>query len=140
MISFRLFAVVSSCALLSGCADFNSAALEYSDTPIETYRDSRNNWRIFDKPTEGRLMIAPGSAKTVSGSFAPGLTLAGADTDIPKPIYQDAVEGWLKMQGRNCHVTDGYKLVRPRWEFKYSCPQTGAEDEATMIRFAPSRI
>lgn len=43
------------------------------------------------------------------------------DTEIPKSFYQQAVEGWLVQTGRACKVTDGYKLIKPQWEFKYSC-------------------
>lgn len=85
------------------------------------FMDDRDDWRIFDKSAEGRLMITPSLGRSAGAGAVTGLTFGAADTDIPKPEYQRAVEGWLSAQGRNCMVTDGYKLIRPQWEFKYSC-------------------
>jgi hypothetical protein len=85
------------------------------------YTNTTDTWRIFDKPTEGRLMITPSLGRSAAGGALRGLTLGAADTDIPKPEYQQAVEGWLVSEGRVCKVSDGYKITRPQWEFKYSC-------------------
>lgn len=107
-------------ATLAGCAGFD-AALEYTGTPVMSYMNMADTWRIFDKPAEGRLMITPSLGRAAGNGAVSGLTLGIADTDIPKPEYQNAVEGWLISTGRMCKVTDGYKLIRPQWEFKYAC-------------------
>lgn len=105
---------------LSGCAGLD-AALQYKGTAVVRFMDDRDDWRIFDKPKEGRLMITPSIGRAAGQGFGRGITLGAVDTDIPKPEYQRAVEGWLMAQKRQCSVTDGYKLIRPQWEFKYSC-------------------
>lgn len=81
-----------------------------------------DTWRIFDKPAEGRLMITPSLGTAAVNALKSG-PFGIFDTDIPKPYYQQAVEGWLVSTGRSCNVTDGYLLIRPQWEFKYSCRQ-----------------
>jgi hypothetical protein len=110
-------AIFTVCA---GCAGLNSA-LEYSDVMVMSFMDDKGGWRFFDKPAEGRLMITPSLSRAAGEGAVTGLTLVIADTDIPKSEYQAAVESWLKQSGRDCTVTDGYKLIRPQWEFKYNC-------------------
>jgi hypothetical protein len=82
---------------------------------------SGDDWRIFDKPKEGRLMITPSIGRSAGMGALSGLTFGAADTDIPKAEYQAAVEAWLVESGRKCAVTDGYKLIRPQREFRYRC-------------------
>jgi hypothetical protein len=106
--------------LLSGCAGISSA-LEYTDVDVQRAESADYNWRIFDKPTEGRMMITPTFGVAATTGFLSGLTLGAADTDLPKSQYQAGVEAWLEKTGRKCAVTDGYKLIRPQWEFKYTC-------------------
>ena len=57
----------------------------------------------------------------VTSLYLAVMTFWAWDTDIPKSEYQSAIEAWLQYTGRSCVVTDGYKLVRPQWEFKYRC-------------------
>ena len=66
-------------------------------------------------------MITPTIGASMGEGLLKGLTLGAADTDIPKPIYQAGVADWLKSQDRSCTITDGYKLIRPQWEFRYHC-------------------
>ncbi len=112
--------IITAAISLSGCAGLD-AALQYNGTTVMPYMNMADTWRIFDKPVEGRLMITPSLGRSAGDGALRGLTLGIADTDIPKPEYQQAVEGWLISSGRMCSVTDGYKLIRPQWEFKYSC-------------------
>ena len=106
--------------MLTGCAGMD-AAEQYSNAPLVYYTNTSDTWRIFDKPTESRLMITPSLGHSAAAGMLSGLTLGAADTDIPKSEYQQAVEGWFASTGRACKVNDGYKLIRPQWEFKYSC-------------------
>jgi hypothetical protein len=114
-------AVMIVALFLSGCAGMD-AAMEYNDVTVREMHFGGDTWRIFDKPAEGRLMITPSMERAMGGGFLSGLTFGAADTDIPKPEYQRAVEAWLRMTKRRCTVLDGYKLIKPQWEFKYHCP------------------
>jgi hypothetical protein len=118
----RVVALCVAAALLTGCAGIN-AALQYDDVMVKTVMNADGTWRIFDKPREGRLMITPTYGRSAANGLLSGLTLGAADTDIPKSEYQGGVETWLIGTGRRCMVTDGYKLIRPQWEFKYVCAQ-----------------
>jgi len=120
---FRLIGswnVIAACVVLSGCAGFDEAVEvsdQYAGTPVARYDDAGGSWRISDKPNEGRLKIGPSLAGSFSAAFGRTVTF----TAPPKDEYQDTVEGWLTSTGRSCTVTDGYLLVDPQWEFKYSC-------------------
>jgi hypothetical protein len=105
---------------LSGCAGMD-AAMQYDDVDPVHFQAGDATWRIFDKPTEHRLMITPTIGESMTEGLWSGLTFGAADTEIPKPTYQHAVEAWLAHTGRNCAVTDGYKLIKPQWEFTYRC-------------------
>ena len=95
--------------------------MQYDDVDPVHFEANDATWRIFDKPAEGRLMITPTIGESMTEGMLSGLTFGAADTDIPKPQYQSAVEQWLARSGRHCTVIDGYKLIKPQWEFKYRC-------------------
>lgn len=115
----RVLCVLLLAGALVGCAGINKA-LEYDDVNVQAFDWKDHPWRIFDKPAEMRLMITPSLSRASGQGFVGGLTLGIADTDIPKPEYQSAVEGWL-MQTRTCQVRDGYKIISNQWEFTYAC-------------------
>jgi hypothetical protein len=98
------------------------SAMQYGGVPVQEVEAGGHPWRIFDKPAEGRLMITPSIGRSMGEGALSGLTLGAADTEIPKPDYQAAVAVWLKTRhGGVCTITDGYKLIRPQWEFTYRC-------------------
>jgi hypothetical protein len=112
--------VIAAYVSLSGCTGFDEAVEisdQYAGTPVVRYDNAGGSWRISDKPREGRLKIGPSLAGSFSAAFGRTVTF----TAPPKDEYQDTVEGWLTSTGRNCTVTEGYLLVDPQWEFKYSC-------------------
>jgi hypothetical protein len=106
--------------LLSGCAGMD-AVNQYEGIDPPHFQYNGATWRIFDKPNEGKLMITPTIGEAMTEGLWRGLTLGAIDTDMPKSTYQAAVEGWLTYTHRKCVVMDGYKLIRPQWEFKYRC-------------------
>lgn len=120
---FRAVMAIAVLAVaLSGCAGMD-AAMQYNDVQIQEFHANGHPWRIFDKPAEGRLMITPSIGRAVGEGFLSGLTFGAADTEIPKPEYQAAVAAWLRQKHPgSCIITDGYKLIKPQWEFKYRCP------------------
>jgi hypothetical protein len=117
-----LLAIIALGMSLSSCAGMD-AAMQYSDVHVQDLQANGHPWRIFDKPTEGRLMITRSLGRAMGGGFLAGLSFGAADTEIPKPEYQSAVQVWLDTKHSTaCVVTDGYKLIKPQWEFKYRCP------------------
>lgn len=114
-------ALLAATVLLPGCAGLGYA-MQYSGSELTQFEWAGRPWRIFDKAAEQRMMITPSLGRSAGQGLIEGLTFGIADTEIPKPDYQAAVEGFLAGTGRaNCQVTDGYKLIEPQWEFTYRC-------------------
>lgn len=118
----RITRIVGGLGLLflSGCAGVDSA-MQYDGINPVSFESGDSTWRIFDKPNEGRVMITPSIAEAAAEGAMTGLTFGGFDSEIPKPVYQAAVAAWLGSTDRHCTITDGYKLIRPQWEFTYQC-------------------
>lgn len=119
----KTIAVLFFSVTLAGCGAGMDAALQYEGTPLHDFDYGGHPWRIFDMTAESKLMITPSLGRGMGEGFVRGLTFGAVDNDIPKPEYQAVVQEWLKAThlGKQCSVTDGYKLVRPQWEFIYRC-------------------
>lgn len=115
----RMTILLALALLLTGCAGLD-AARQYRGTELQSFVNMEDTWRVFDRPAEGRLMITP-SLGTITVDALTSGPFGIFHPEIPKSIYQQAVEGWLVQTGRSCKVTDGYKLIKPQWEFRYSC-------------------
>ena len=117
----RAFSILALTSMLAACSGMD-AANEYSGiSPVDFAWDG-NDWRIFDKSSEGRLMITPSVGNAIGTGIIQGLTLGTADRDIPKSRYQKVIMAWWVQNNRTCKVTDGYKLISVQWEFTYTCP------------------
>lgn len=93
----------------------------YSDVPVQQVTTQYDTFRVFDKPAENRMMVTSSLASAAAQGFTGGLLLNPTVTATPKPVFEEAAQAYLKQTGRNCKIVDGYLLVNPQWEFKYSC-------------------
>lgn len=111
------------CALLvSGCAGVDYAMKNYGGVPIETFRASTGSqFRIFDKPSEHRMMITPSIAASVRGGAVSGLTFGVANPANVEVVFRDAAEEYLASTGRRCRSRDITKIVDPQYEIRYEC-------------------
>ncbi len=117
----RVFVLCAALAL-SGCAGL-SEAMKYSDIEIQYVRNANDEFRIFDKPAEGKLMITASLGKAANQGAASGFTFGLADARMPKGYYTEAVLQFFAQTGRpNCQIVDGYLLIEPQWEYIYRCP------------------
>lgn len=115
----RIGALCAAMALAS-CAGLN-AALDYTGTPAVPFADSRDTWRIFDKPADGKLMITPSLVKSGQQGAATAATLGIVSGFLPEPIYRETAQHFLASTGRECTVLEGERLIIPQWEFRYRC-------------------
>ena len=95
---------------LHGCVGLGETKT-YTRLPMQTFKDTRDNWKIYDKPTEGKLLIEPSERWPLT--LFPG--------SIRMSEYQRAAEGWLAASARVCIVAGGDMLVGAAWEFEYRC-------------------
>lgn len=114
-------AVVIGAAMLCGCASMEYIVKNYNGVALVEHSTSYDTFRIFDKPTENKMMITSSLGMAAAGGFAKGLTFGASGPATSRPIFQEAVEQYLAKSGRSCRVVDGYLLVDPQWEFKYEC-------------------
>lgn len=108
---------VSSC---TGETEFYTK--DYSNVLAQEIQYNDRVWRIFDKPREGRLMITPSVHAAVGAGIATGFTLGL----IPSPngkasTFRPAVDAYLSQKLENCDVTFARLLIKPYYEFSYSC-------------------
>lgn len=107
--------------LLSGCANINYIMDNYSGVELKEVATQYDTFRVFDKPTENRLMITSSIASSVGQGVVGGALFNPAIAASPEPVFHEAVELYLAQSGRKCEVQPGVLLAQPQWEFRYSC-------------------
>jgi hypothetical protein len=127
----RFIALALAGPLLAGCAGANYVVQEYGLSAVHTpHENADDRWRIFDKPEANKLMISPGLGTAAAIGTGRGLTFGAARGDVPKPLFERAVLGYLGSTGRRCRIVDGYMVLDPQWEFKYDCSTSIAPQPA----------
>ena len=115
--------MVTALALgLGGCAGMQHAMEHYgSITPVEVTMPD-DTYRVFDKPSDTRIMVTSSLNSAAQQGALKGFTLGIADTTPPQMRFQAAAEKYLKDRGRGgCRITSGVLLVQPQYEFRYAC-------------------
>lgn len=122
----RGFWAASAVALtLGGCASGEALQYvmrEYQGVTVQTHVTPEDQYRIFDKPEQSRLMITPSLGKAAAGGLVAGSTLGlvDANASLTKPMTI-AAESYLASTGRQCRVIATELLVKPQYEVKYDC-------------------
>jgi hypothetical protein len=119
----QILALATLLPALAGCAGASYAMKNYSgiDPVSWTSPTTKTTFRVFDKPTENRMMITLGFGGAAAQGIGQGLTLGAADTRTPAIVYQDAAIEWLKSQGRSCTATSAFVVIEPQYEIRYTC-------------------
>lgn len=109
--------------MLGGCAGISYVVENYAGIEKhEVIVPGDDEYRVFDKPQQGKMMVTSSLGSAAGQGAVKGLTLGAMDGAPPKPRFQKAAETYLASTGRaSCRVTDGYLLVQPQWEFVYDC-------------------
>ena len=118
----KQIAVALTLAGLTGCAGVNYVMETYgSMQPVEVSM-ADDAYRVFDKPDAGKMMVTSSLSSAAAQGLGQGLLLNAVDNTPPKPRFQAAAERYLVESGRpNCRITDGYLVVKPQFEFTYTC-------------------
>lgn len=117
---FLLPAVATHLALVA-CSTPQHISDEYRDIPRTTFAFNNNAYRIFDKPSAGKLVITPSVASAMSDSLLRNVTFGAYGNASPQASIEAAVAAYLANNGRKC-ATDSATLIRkPQWEFAYTC-------------------
>lgn len=113
----RLIVVALALTMLGGCAASNYAHQNFDMAANQKFvdPDTRQEYYIRDKPSEGRLKMMLGAGSTM------GMLVVGKNGVPPAPLYEAAAVKFLAGQGRNCTVTRSFEIVMSELEIQYAC-------------------
>ncbi|MCB1397519.1 MAG: hypothetical protein H6898_16800 [Rhodobacter sp.] len=115
-------ALTSLAVLAAGCSGMSYARETYDGVPVVQFQHGEGRWRIFDKPSDNRLMITPSLGRVAASGAVSGLTLglAGGPTG-PMAGYQAAAQAYLDGREGGCTVVEGHRILTSQYEFTYTC-------------------
>lgn len=93
----------------------------YTGVPVQTFAHNGGEYRVFDKPGEGRMMITSSLGQSLAGGVITGATLGGLDGSEPAVIFRRVGEAYLQSSGRSCQVQTVDLVVQPQYELRYVC-------------------
>jgi hypothetical protein len=94
---------------------------EFRDIPRTDFAFGSNTYRIFDKPSAGKLVITPSLSSAMGTSVLRGVTFGTYGNALPQKKVEAAVVAYLRTSGRTCTTSAARSLGDPQWEFVYSC-------------------
>ena len=106
---------------LSACAYPGYVNDDYRYIPLVNFSYDNHSYRIFDKPSAGKLIITPSLANAVIDTVIRGATFGRYANPTPHAALEAAVGAYLVTNGRKCMVTDSSLIYDPQWEFTYTC-------------------
>jgi hypothetical protein len=119
---FKIFVLAAASAALSGCAGASYAINEYSGVDVVSFQMPEDTYRVYDKPSQNKLMITPSIGAAALQGAGNGLLLNSVDNTPPKPMFERAAAEYLRSTGRqNCRIVDSYIILKPQYEVKYDC-------------------
>lgn len=120
--SYRAAALALALALgISACAYPSYVNDEYRYIPLTTFAHENQSYRIFDKPSAGKLVVTPSLTKAVSDNIIRSVTFDRYNNATERERLEAAVAAYLTSNGRKCTITSGAQVYDPQWEFTYSC-------------------
>lgn len=106
---------------LAACAAPRDISDDYRNVPRTNFTFADNTYRIFDKPSAGKLIITPTVANAMSTSLLRKMTFGTYGKATPKTSMEAAVAAYLTSNGRKCAAESATLVSNPQWEFTYVC-------------------
>ncbi len=106
---------------LAACSAPQHIGDEYRNVPRTTFTFEGNTYRIFDKPSAGKLVVTPTVANAMSDQLIRKMTFGAYGNAAPKASMEGAVAAYLTSNGRKCTTNSATLVRKPQWEFAYSC-------------------
>jgi len=109
--------IVIPLAMLAGCGENAQYVMDtYRGIDPLQYEADGQSWRIFDKPSEGKMMITP----TIGRAMSSGATLGLDGSQVNKSeTYVPAATAYLDEKG--CGIVDRRIVFTAQAEFTYTC-------------------
>jgi len=118
--------------LATGCSGASYAISNYGSVRIQhfTSPSQRTPYRIYDKPTENRLMITPSIANSFNHAASRGEPLTNsAPTEA---LFENAAIEYLSSTGRTCVAKRTFLIIKPQFEVQYECGGLSDEEQPKM--------
>ncbi len=106
---------------LSACAYPHYVNDEYRYVPLTNFAHDNRSFRIFDKPSAGKLVITSSLTTAMSDVVIRNATFDKYNNSVERQALENAVTAYLAGQGRTCIVTGSSLMYDPQWEFTYTC-------------------
>jgi len=114
-------AIVFASLALAGCVYPEYVNDQYRYIPLVTFAHNGASFRIFDKPSAGKLIITPSLATAMSDGVIRNVTFGEYHNTTDRQTLEAAVGAYLAGAGRKCTVTGASLIYDPQWEFTYTC-------------------
>jgi hypothetical protein len=121
MTPHRATAAAALALCLTACAYPEYVNDEYRYVPLTSFAHDNYSYRIFDKPSAGKLVITPSLANAMSDTVIRNVTFGKYDNALPSGALEGAVSAYLARNGRKCTITGASMVYDPQWEFTYTC-------------------
>ena len=106
---------------LSACAYPQYVNDEYRYIPLTNFAHDNHTYRVFDKPSAGKLIITPSLATAMSDGVIRSVTFGRYHNRTTRETLEAAATAYLQRQGRKCTISEGNMIYDPQWEFTYTC-------------------
>ena len=106
---------------VSACAYPQYVNDDYRYVPLTTFAHDNRSFRIFDKPSAGKLVITPSLSTAVSDVVIRNATFGKYNNTTEQQTLESAALAYLAGQGRKCAITGASLMYDPQWEFTYDC-------------------
>lgn len=94
---------------------------DYRYVPLTSFAFENRSFRIFDKPSAGKMIITPSLSTAMSDVMIRNATFGKYNNTTEQQTLERAVEAYLASQGRKCTLTGASLMYDPQWEFTYDC-------------------
>lgn len=94
---------------------------EYTGVPVVLYATAEDEYRIFDKPDAGKMMITPSLSRAAGIGGAKGASYGLVDNSQDTRPWAAAAGAYLASTGRACRIVSAELLMNPQYEVKYDC-------------------
>jgi hypothetical protein len=113
--------IVAFALPLAACAAPQDIGDDYRNVPRANFAFDGNTYRIFDKPSAGKLVVTPSVANAMSDSVIRKVTFGTYGNAVSVASMEAAVAAYLTSNGRKCAPDSATLVRRPKWEFTYTC-------------------